>query len=284
MTETPLAARAPQASPGFFYASMRVFDLSIGEMLWSRRTVFMGLLVGVPLVIACILRVLAELGAPMFRVNNAAMTGPMIFGFMLWLLYIRFTVPLLGVFYGTSLIADEVEDKTITYLFSRPIPRGAVLFGKYLAYLMCTVFVVLPSITLVWLLVVPINGSLGPSFLDLVKDLGLLAIGLAAYGAVFAVAGALLKRPLLVGLLFVIGWEPLVMAIPGYLKRLSVAYYLQALVPQAMPGNSPLSLIQELFRETPSLAKSLVSLAVIIGVSLWLAARAVAKREYVLEQ
>jgi len=261
-----------------------VFDLSIGEMLWSRRTVFMGLLVGVPLVIACILRVLAELGAPMFRVNNATMTGPMIFAFMLWLLYIRFTVPLLGVFYGTSLIADEVEDKTITYLFSRPIPRGAVLFGKYLAYLMCTVFVVLPSITLVWLLVVPINGSLGPSFLDLVKDLGLLAIGLAAYGAVFAVAGALLKRPLLVGLLFVIGWEPLVMAIPGYLKRLSVAYYLQALVPQAMPGNSPLSLIQELFRETPSLTKSLVSLAVIVGVSLWLAARAVARREYVLEQ
>jgi hypothetical protein len=117
MTETPLAARAPQPSPGFLYASMRVFDLSIGEMLWSRRTVFMGLLVGVPLVIACILRVLAELGAPMFRVNNATMTGPMIFAFMLWLLYIRFTVPLLGVFYGTSLIADEVEDKTITYLF-----------------------------------------------------------------------------------------------------------------------------------------------------------------------
>jgi len=82
----------------------------------------------------------------------------------------------------------------------------------------------------------------------------------------------------------VIGWEPLVMAIPGYLKRLSVAYYLQALVPQAMPGNSPLSLIQELFRETPSLTKSLVSLAVIVGVSLWLAARAVARREYVLEQ
>jgi hypothetical protein len=39
-----------------------------------------------------------------------------------------------------------------------------------------------------------------------------------------------------------------------------------------------------LFRETPSLTKSLVSLAVIVGVSLWLAARAVARREYVLEQ
>ena len=58
---------------------------------------------------------------------------------MIWLLYLRFIVPVLGVFYGTALIADEVEDKTITYLFTRPIPRGAVLLGKYLAYLACTV-------------------------------------------------------------------------------------------------------------------------------------------------
>ena len=68
---------------------------------------------------------------------------------MIWVFYLRFTVPVLGVFYGTSLIADEVEDKTITYLFTRPIPRGAVLVGKYLAYLACTVFVVLPSVVLV---------------------------------------------------------------------------------------------------------------------------------------
>ena len=58
---------------------------------------------------------------------------------MIWLLYVRFIVPVLGVFYGTALIADEVDDKTITYLFTRPIPRGAVLLGKYLAYLACTV-------------------------------------------------------------------------------------------------------------------------------------------------
>ena len=64
--------------------------------------------------------------------------------------------------------------------------------------------------------------------------------------------------------------------VPGYLKRLSVAYYLQAFVPQAMPGNSPLSLIQELFRKTPRCTTSLVSLAAIVAVSLWLAARAVA--------
>jgi hypothetical protein len=132
--------------------------------------------------------------------------------------------------------------------------------------------------------VVPINGSLGPSFPDLAKDLGILALGLASYGALIAVAGAVLKRPLLIGLIYVLGWEPLVMAIPGYLKRLSVAYYLQGLVPQAMPSNSPLSLIQELFREFPGLTQSLVWLGVIIALCLWFASRAVTNREYVLEQ
>lgn len=276
--------RPTPSSPSFLYAALRVFDLSIGEMLWSRRTVFMGLVVGVPVVIAVVLRAVRELGAAPISVNNTSVSGPVIFGIIMWLLFIRFIVPVLGVFYGTALIADEVEDKTITYLFSRPIPRGAVLVGKYLAYLACTIFVVLPSVVLVWLLVVPMGGSLGTSFPDLLKDLGLLALGLAAYGAVFALAGAVLKRPLLIGLIYVLGWETVVMALPGYLKRFSVAYYLQGLVPHAMPANSPMSLIQDLFREIPSLGESLFWLGLIMALSLWFAARAVTRREYVLEQ
>src|SRR4029434_9205572 len=93
------------------------------------------------------------------RVNGAAISGSSIFGMMVWLLYIRFIVPVLGVFYGTSLIADEVDDKTITYLFTRPIPRSAVLIGKYLSYLTCTILLVLPSVIAVYFLIVPIYGG-----------------------------------------------------------------------------------------------------------------------------
>jgi ABC-2 type transport system permease protein len=275
--------RPTPTSPGFMYAAMRVFDLSIGEMLWSRRTVFMALVAGLPVLIAFIVRVFTELGPSKLSVNNSAVAGPVIFGLITWA-FVRFSVPVLGVFYGTSLIADEVEDKTITYLFTRPIPRASVLVGKYLAYLICTVFVVLPALTLVYLLVVPIGGSLAGSFPDLLKDLILLAIGLAVYGALFAYVGSAFKRPLLFGLVFVLGWEPLVVALPGYLRRISVAYYLQGLVPHAMPSNSPLSLIQDLFREVPPLSTSLIALAAFTFGFLWLAARMVAKREYVLEQ
>src|SRR5688572_15543038 len=141
----------------FMAASKRVFDLSLGEMLWSRRTVFMALVVGGPVLLALIVKAVELFGMSALRVNGQRVAGIGIFGVMIWMLFLRFIVPVLGVFYGTALMADEVEDKTITYLFTRPIPRGAVLVGKFLAYLACTFLVVLPSVMIVYFLLVPIS-------------------------------------------------------------------------------------------------------------------------------
>ena len=272
-------------SPTVAASAFRIFDLSLGQMLWSRRSVLLGLLLGGPVVLATVLRIVSTMYVSGFRINGANAAGATIFGMMIWLLYIRFIVPVLGVFYGTSLIADEVEDKTITYLFTRPIPRSAVLLGKYLAYLACTVLLVLPSVVLVFFLVVPIGGSsIGAAFPSLLADLAMMTIGLAAYGAVFALVGTRLKRPLVVGLVFAFGWEPAVLLFPGYLKRFTVAYYLQALVTHQMPSDSAVSVLLQVFHEVPSVAASLASLALIIAVTLWAAGRTVENREYVLEQ
>jgi ABC-2 type transport system permease protein len=272
-------------TPTLWSSAVRIFDLSLGQMLWSRRSVFLGLVLGGPVLLAGAIRLVVYLNASGLRINGAQVDGASIFGLMIWLLYIRFIIPILGVFFGTALIADEVDDKTITYLFTRPIPRSAVLLGKYLAYLAATVLLVLPSVVLVYFLIVPIgNSTIASSFPSLVKDLGMLAIGLAAYGAVFAFVGTRLKRPLIVGLVFAFGWEPGVLLFPGYLKRFTVAYYLQALVTHEMPQDSAVSMIMQVFHEVPSVLTSLVALAVIVAGTLWLAGRAVEQREYVLEQ
>ncbi|PYQ70355.1 MAG: hypothetical protein DMG04_24945 [Acidobacteria bacterium] len=271
--------------PPLVQSSVRIFDLSLGQMLWSRRSVFLGVLLGGPVLLALALRIVSTLYEAGFRINGVRAAGASIFGMMIWLLYLRFIVPILGVFYGTALIADEVDDKTITYLFTRPIPRRAVLFGKFLAYLACTVLLVLPSVMLVFFLVVPTGGgSIGAAFPSLVGDFGMLIAGLAAYGAVFAFVGTRVKRPLIVGLVFSFGWEPTVLLLPGYLKRLTVAYYLQALVKHEMPQDSAVSVLMQVFREVPSVAASLVCLAAIVAGTLWLSGRAVENREYVLEQ
>jgi ABC-type transport system involved in multi-copper enzyme maturation permease subunit len=275
---------ATRTAPSFLSASFRIFDLSLGQMLWSRRTVFMALVVGGPVLIALGVRLAEALGGTA-QINGRALGGEAVFGVMVWL-FIRFTVPVLAVFYGTALIADEVEDKTITYLFSRPITRGAVLTGKYLAYLVCTTLVVLPSVMVVYFLLVPgRGGSVAASFPNLVADLGILFVGLAAYGAVFAFVGAFFKRPVLLGLVFVFGWEMAVLVIPGYMKKFTVAHYLQALVPHTMPADDgAAAVLSGLFREVPALWTSMAMLAVICAGFLYLATRTVERREYVLDQ
>jgi ABC-type transport system involved in multi-copper enzyme maturation permease subunit len=273
--------------PAFVQSALRIFDLSLGQMLWSRRSVFLALVVGGPIVLALAIRIIVSVTpAKLPMINGARMTGSAVFGMVIWLLYIRFIVPVLGVFYGTALIADEVEDKTITYLFTRPIPRGAVLVGKYLAFLVCTALLVLPSAVIVYFVLAQLGGGrLGSEFPSLLADLGMLAVGLAAYGGLFAFVGARVKRPLVVGLVFTFAWEPGVLIFPGYLKRATVAFYLQALVPHAMPAEeSVVGGLLQLFNEVPSLATSLASLAAITLVSLWLASRAARTREFVLEQ
>lgn len=286
MTEQAVGSPGRQAARprmSFLAASRRVFDLSLGEMLWSRRTIFMALVVGGPVLLALIVKGVEMFGMSALRVNGQRVAGFGVFGMMIWWLFLRFIVPVLGVFYGTALMADEVEDKTITYLFTRPIPRGAVLIGKYLAYLACTFLVVLPSVMLVYFMLVPFSQFPG-TFGSLLIDLGLLALGLAVYGGVFAFVGAFFKRPLVIGLVFAFGWEQVTMALPGSTKQLTIAYYLQALVPHAMPSDGVASILQGMFKENPPAAVCLIWLFAYLGVFLYLATRVVERKEYILEQ
>jgi len=242
-----------------FGPTRRVFELALGEMLWARRTAFMALAAGAPILIAVMTRLALVNGSAVLTVNGSRIGTQAIFETAVSLLYLRFIVPALGAFYGTSLIADEVEDKTITYLFTRPIARGAIVLGKYLAYLLCVVAIVLPSLALVFLIMVPF-ANMGPLFGKVLTDLGVIALGLAAYGAVFLWAGVSFRRPLVGGLVFVFGWEQLALVLPGYLRYLTIAHYLQAAT------------------------SSVTSVILITIAAVVLAMRTIERREYVLEQ
>jgi ABC-type transport system involved in multi-copper enzyme maturation permease subunit len=287
VSATPAGPRPPSKAPSFATAAFRVFDQSLGQMLWSRRTIFLALVVSAPVIIGVLIRLLtsAGIGGSVRLGGGPIVSGPSVFGLFIWLLFLRFIIPVLGVFYGISLVADEVEDKTITYLFTRPIARGAIVIGKYMAYLAATVLVVLPAVIVLYFLLVPTGGgSLAEAFPALLKDLALLGVGLAVYGALFAWVGSRFKYPLITGLAFAFGWEQGIMLVPGYLKRLTVSYYIQGLVPHAMPQDSALSILQIVSRDSLSATTSLVMLGLIWLIFLGLAAWTVSRREYVLEQ
>ena len=132
---------------------------------------------------------------------------------------------------------------------------------------------------------VPIGGgAIARDFPTLLRDLALLALGLAVYGALFAAVGAWLKRPVLLGLFFAFGWENFALALPGYMKRFTVAFYTaEPGSPRHAPGQRPVDPPVVLQGQCLG-AAGRVALVAMLVVALALATRAVERREYVLEQ
>jgi hypothetical protein len=75
-----------------------------------------------------------------------------------------------------------------------------------------------------------------------------------------------------------------VLAMPGYLKQFTIAYYLTALVPHAMPSDGLTSVLQGMFREQVPVWVCLAWLFAYLAGFLYLATRVVERKEYVLEQ
>jgi hypothetical protein len=111
------------------------------------------------------------------------------------------------------------------------------LTGKFAACLATTLALALPSLVVTFFLLVTARGwgAVAPAVPDLFRDMGVVALALLAYGALFALLGVVLKRPMIPGLLFVFVWE-LVANLPGYLPRFTLTAYLRSLVRHRPPA------------------------------------------------
>jgi ABC-type transport system involved in multi-copper enzyme maturation permease subunit len=265
----------PAPTVPFTRAARVIFDVSLEAMLWSRRSLLMACLLGLPILLSVIFRLV--LGARL----ATGVGSPDLYGILVAFYYVRNVLPLAALFYATSLVADEVESKTLTYLLTRPIPRNAILAGKFLAYLTTTVCLTLPAAIISFFLLATAPGAMGirAGAGDLVRDLGVMVLTLLVYGALFTFAGVLLKRPLIPGLLFLFIWE-LLANLRGYMPRLTVTAYVRSLL-RHRPAQEGLS---ELFGQVLPAALCLQVLAVMTLVFLAAAGWIFSRREYVMEQ
>src|SRR5204862_7802729 len=107
---------------------------------------------------------------------RAAFTPAKVFITLLSSAVIHFMVDFVTLFYGTALISEEVEGKTLTYLFLRPIPKPAIMVGKYLALVWTSVLLVLPTVVFSYLILY-LRDDLRPFWEDagvLGKDIGIV--------------------------------------------------------------------------------------------------------------
>jgi ABC-2 type transport system permease protein len=141
-------------------------------------------------------------------------------------LVFSFTLTILSVVYGTGVVAQELEQRTIVYLLTRPLPRWRILLAKFLVSLGVVAGV---SVLSALLLALAVYGPAVRARSGVRQDLVALLWGALAYGSVFLLLGAAVARPLTWGLLLVFGWETWVPKLPGAFARMSIMSYVRAL-------------------------------------------------------
>ncbi|HUR55849.1 MAG TPA: ABC transporter permease [Gemmataceae bacterium] len=185
-------------------------------------------------------------------------------------MYLGFVLPLFTLSYASAAFGTERESRSLIWLMTRPLPRSAIYAAKFLG-------------TLPWCLLFSCGGFLalclagGPT--------GRAAIGMywpaviggtIAFAALFHLIGAIFRRPVVVGLVYVFFYEALVAALPGSLKLLSLSYYARSLMYNgATAAGYPSEMLG--FSDGVSSVTAWSVLAVVAvaisGVGMWLFAR-----------
>ena len=250
--------------------------LTLDTLFWSRKTVFM-------MVISTLVVGLAVLGRAIlsFHWVRAPFTPGQVFGTLMSTAVIHFLVVFITLFYGTALISDELDGKTLTYLFTRPVPKPALMAGKLLALAWICLILVIPTTLASY--VVLYAGS-GDGFLSdiglLGRDLGVLSLALLAYGALFALLGAWLRHPVLPGLIYAFGWEGIVSYLPGFTRKLTITHYVQSIFPH---DDSAAAIAMMIGRRTEA-TEAVVTLMLLTALLAGAACLVVREKEYVLDQ
>lgn len=196
-------------------------------LLRGRRVRVMAVVILLPAMLPFLLAYLAP--------NNVHIDGHEVFIVCMEFLYVGMLVPLGAIFFATSLLGDEMESRTFPLLLSRPIPRSALIIGKFVAYAtVCTTFFVAATLCVFAACVVALKMPLAIEYARFLAAYAVvLTLGVLAYGAFCLAASTLTKRPVILAIIFVYGWEQLTLIIPGYVRLYTVQAYLKALLPES---------------------------------------------------
>lgn len=138
--------------------------------------------------------------------------------------YLGFVLPLFTLAYASAAIGAEREARSLIWLLTRPVPRSAVYLGTFMGTLpWCLLFGVGGFVALCLA-----GGELGQKALAVYWPAAVA--GTIAFAALFHLLGALVRRPIVVGLIYVFFYEALVASLPGSLKKFSLNFYTRSLM------------------------------------------------------
>ncbi len=190
-----------------------VFVLTVRQLAGSRRIWLVLALVSLPLLVGLL-----------FQVADATATPAEFADDVTRVMLASAILPLVMLLLATAAFGNEVGDRTLVYLVTKPIARWRIVAPKLLASFA------------VGGIPVALGGALAVAVIErgdgggaLATGVGLLA-GAAAYAAIFTWAGLTTRHALLIGLVYVFIWEAALAAYLDGIRFLSVRRYTLALV------------------------------------------------------
>jgi ABC-2 type transport system permease protein len=157
-----------------------------------------------------------------YRLNPHAWATPVLVGLGLAVL-----LPVTALIVGTGVLGSEVDDGTIVHILSKPLPRSQIILAKY------GVAVAVTALT-----------TAVPLFVaGLLADSPRLGVGLAAaavagtlaYTALFLLLSLLTRRPVLLGLVYILVWEGLLGRFVSGTRVFSIEQYVITIADRIAP-------------------------------------------------
>jgi ABC-2 type transport system permease protein len=188
-----------------------IFVLSLRQLLGKRRMFALIALALLPLLIAVVFRTGNTETDPVDWTANALLNG----------LVVTTLLPLVTLVLSTTSLGMEIEDGTIMYLLSKPLPRAQVVMAKLAASWFPAGVLVALSASLSAFIALEDSGESTLMLAFVVSSV----LGALAYSGLFLLLSLLTTRALIVGLIYVFIWEGLVTELFAGTRVLSIRQY-----------------------------------------------------------
>ncbi|RLK13697.1 ABC-2 type transport system permease protein [Micromonospora sp. M71_S20] len=136
-------------------------------------------------------------------------------------------LPVVALIVGTGVLGAEIDDGTVVHILTKPLPRWQIVLPK---------LAVAAGVTAVTVAVpIYVAGVLADSVRLGLALAAASAVGALAYSALFVALSLLTRRPVLLGLVYVLIWEGLLGNVVSGTKVLSIQQYVIALADRMAP-------------------------------------------------
>lgn len=207
-----------------------------------------------------------------------------VLGYITWYLVLPVLAPMLALILGSAVISEELDDRTISYPFTRPVPRSSLFVGRWLATASIACGLIALAV-LATFLAARLAGS-RPIEPELTLALATPVIvgtvaGTLAYSALFACLGVFLAHPMIVGIGYVFAIEVLIAFLPGKTRELAIQHHVQSFVHGS--GSELWGKVNEgVVKAFEPGQEALITLAIAATAAVVFGAWAVSRRQYVL--